>query len=626
MPRSPTRKPALPHERRPDTSHETDVPLGPGRPVGRDEVFVLAAMGIVCLAFWLAHYHYFYVPNADYFSFDRAAGEIWSGRLPSSTKRMPVFPFLMGLVAKALPVEHPQLHAALVLNLAFSLGSLALIYLIARVWLGWMALLPTVLLAASDAFSRWCLQPIVEPSLGFFVLLTVLLFQRRSRWQYAAAGAAALARYEAAALLPILVLLNLAYPRREPGAARLRERLGHIVGGAVASFPVAAWIVYMLRQGEARSPYRAWAREGPLARLNPEVLLTLLQDPFGVRLYRHEEGFVWPPFVALSGVLLAGLLASVGWPAAAWRRWRPQRRVSLALLLFLGAYAGVHLSFGINRSRYAYPTNWILILYFSIGAVALVQWAAARLAPRKSEAWALVLGMLLFVAALIAFVRGARRILGVEAVRPAWVYIAFAAVLAALATLFVALRLKRRSGVMLAAAGAVALLVGHMATDHVYDVAKGSRKVRDMKSEYRAAGLWLRAHLRPGERAVMLNTEIAQFYSDLPRGSILNLSALNVPYDKDVRTTLRRLVEAMRARSIRYLIFTPRRGLYAEKEPTKGYYMRFKTYLLRPFVNGATPPGFRRLARLQMAADSERTPSYVYELLSNAPPEGMPPD
>jgi len=620
------RKPAVAHEGHPETSHETDVSLGQGRPVGRDEVLVVAVMGIVCLAFWLAHYHYFYVPNADYFSFDRAAKEIWSGRLPSSTKRMPVFPFLMGLVARALRVEHSELHAALVLNLGFSLGSLALIYLIARAWLGWMALLPTVLLAASDAFSRWCLQPIVEPSLGFFMLLAVLLFQRRSRWQYGAASVASLTRYEAAALLPILVVLNLAYPRREAGAARLPERLRHIGAGAIASFPVAAWIAYMLHQGAARSPYRAWAREGPLSRLNPEVLLTLLQDPFGVRFYRGDKGLLWLAFLALCGVLLAGVLASLGWPAAAWRRWRPQRRVSVALLLFLAAYAGVHVSFGINRSRYAYPTNWILILYFSIGAVALVQWATARLSPRKTGAWAFVLGVLLCLGAMLAFARGARRILAVEAVRSAWVYIAFAAALAALATLFVALRLRRRPGIMLAAAGAVALLVGHMAADHVYDVAKGSRKVRDMKSEYRAAGLWLREHLRPGERAVMLNTEITRFYCDLPPGSLLSLSALDVPYEKDAGKTLRRLVAAMRARGVRYLIFTPRRGLYAEKEPTKGYYMRFKTYLLRPFVNGATPPGFRRLARLQMAADSERTPSYAYELLPNAPAEGMPPD
>ena len=44
--------------------------------------------------------------------------------------------------------------------------------------------------------------------MGFFILLALVLWQRRSQWQYAAMFAAALTRYEAAALIPICFALT----------------------------------------------------------------------------------------------------------------------------------------------------------------------------------------------------------------------------------------------------------------------------------------------------------------------------------------------------------------------------------------------------------------------------------
>ena len=585
------------------------------QPARRGEWLVLAFLGLACVAFWLTHYHYYFVPNADYFSFDRAAREIWSGRLPSSTKRMPLFPFLMGLVAKGIPAEHPELHAALALNIAFSLGSIFLMYFIARRWLGWMAVLPAMLLAATDSFSRWCLQPIVEPSLGFFVLLTVFLFQRRSRWQYVAAFAASLTRYEAAALVPIVVLLNLIYVRRDGETRPRHQRLAHLAGGAAASAGVGLWAVYMVSQGGQRSPYKVWEEKGPLGRLNPEILLTILQDPFGIRLYRSGEGMLWAPLVLLLGLIAVGVWASLGLPPWSQRRSRARRRVSLALLLFLAAYAGIHVSFGIDRARYAYPTDWIVLLYFSTGLLTL-----ARAARRRAEAWwtcstGYAAGTFLILCAAAVFWDGARDIARTEAVRPSWVYLVFAGALVALPVLLAAFRLRRWPSVALPVAAALAAIMAYASTDHVGDVANGSLKIRDMKSEYRAAGEWFVVHMKPGERAVMLNTEIARFYCDLPPDSLLSLSSLNVAYQEDVERIREQLVRAMRAEGIRYLVFTPRRWLYVEEKPSGGYYHEFKTYLLEPFKGGATPHGFRRLAKIEMAPTSDRTASFVYELL-----------
>ena len=83
--------------------------------------------------------------------------------------------------------------------------------------LGRGALLVPVLFAGTAQFHGTGLQPLVEPSLCFFVVLAFVLFQRRSAWQYAAAAAAAMSRYEAAALLPIFAAFRRA--RGSPLAA-----------------------------------------------------------------------------------------------------------------------------------------------------------------------------------------------------------------------------------------------------------------------------------------------------------------------------------------------------------------------------------------------------------------------
>ena len=45
-------------------------------PARRGEWLAVVLLGLACAAFWLTHYHYSFVPNADYFSFDRAARDV----------------------------------------------------------------------------------------------------------------------------------------------------------------------------------------------------------------------------------------------------------------------------------------------------------------------------------------------------------------------------------------------------------------------------------------------------------------------------------------------------------------------------------------------------------------------
>ena len=138
-----------------------------------------------------------------------------------------------------MPGPHPELHAALVLNMAFSIGSLVLLFWLASRLLGAGALLVPVLFATTAQFHSMALQPLVEPSLGFFCLLTLVLFHLRSPWQYAAAAAAALSRSEASTLIPVLFLINW----RFGGCNRRFEGRfwRHAALAGLASIPFLAW-------------------------------------------------------------------------------------------------------------------------------------------------------------------------------------------------------------------------------------------------------------------------------------------------------------------------------------------------------------------------------------------------
>ncbi|HEX2485803.1 MAG TPA: hypothetical protein VHQ66_10910, partial [Myxococcota bacterium] len=146
------------------------------------------------LALWAVQYRPFALPNNDFYSYRRAALALGEGALPRSLKRGPLLPGAMAALAPALPGPHPQLHAALLVNLAASLAGFAALVALARRVLPDAAALFAVLLATTPVLHVAALQPLVEPTLGAFVALAFLGLAARSPWQYAAAGAAALSR------------------------------------------------------------------------------------------------------------------------------------------------------------------------------------------------------------------------------------------------------------------------------------------------------------------------------------------------------------------------------------------------------------------------------------------------
>ncbi len=375
------------------------VPSGPqeSKAPSRREWLFLASVCLLCLVYWCFHYHQFTIASPDSYSFVRTARQMWSGELPRSFKRMPLFPLLAGLLAKALPAaEEPELEAGLILNVIFSVGILIFLYLLARRLVGWAAVIPLLFLATSKSMHEMAGQPLVEPIMGFTTLLSFWLFARKSKWAYLAAGLAALTRYECSALIAIFFVLDWIYDRKfwKP-----------LLLSASASSGFLLWMfMSWLKSRSGGNPYVEQINEQGLS-----ISLAFAWEVLDVSF----ERWVSPAW---------GLAAFGGM----WIAWKRCRRESAAMLAFAVLYTIAHMVFAVVRSRYVYPIRWVLPLFVAVGLVGFVDFAAEKWRERWKTGATRILIALLTLPAVGAGIYCLRLLYKNDGVAPHAVYFVLA--------------------------------------------------------------------------------------------------------------------------------------------------------------------------------------------------------
>lgn len=545
----------------------------------------LALLCAMLAGFWAAQYQPFLLPNNDWYSFERAAKSFAAFELPKETKRMPVFPAAIALVAPLMPEPHPQLHAALALNLGFALGALLLLHRLASRTLGpRAAILPTSLYAASVQFHAMALQPLVEPSLGFFVLLAFVLYQARSPWQYAAAFAVGLGRFEAASVIPILAAAN---------AWRERAWRRHLVLGAAAASGFVGWTLLGLATGSGGSFYLE-LMEGMGFRPQPGFFLRQIQEGFAIAY--AGKAFVLLPALAAIGVPLA---------VGAVRGWREFPHEAAPLLAYVAVCTAVIAIFGVNKARYVYASTWVPILFFSLGVVRLRELAAAWLAARApgGAGRALAVGSVALVvtaiAASLAYVRGT------PGVAPMALDLAFGAACLALAALAVLPGLRRPRAFELAAGFAALALVASIVLVGTARRRMELRGIHDANTATVVLANWLRSSLARDERIVALS-----------RSHLLHLGAVEprqvTSFEKTEASTTDELAAWMREHGFTHVAYTHRKPVH---NPAAGYYHRaLRAFVADSFRDGAEVPGFEHVATLRVPPDVEESDVQVYRL------------
>lgn len=561
-------------------------PQGGSPASGAVERWAFVALCGFVLVYWAFQYQPFVLPNNDYHSFERTARAFGAFEWPSSFKRMPILPALMALIAPFLPEPHAYLHAALVWNQIFSIGVLVGLFVLGQRLLGGPGLLLPVLFTATTQFHGNGLQPLVEPSLGFFVVWAFVMQERGSAWQYAFAAGAALSRYEAALLIPALWAAEVIVDRRFwiPVAKAI-----------AAGTPLLAWTAIGSLQGSGGGSYMD-LMSGMGFQPAPGFFLRSVKEPFGGW---YTSNVVW--LVPFAGVVLVPLVVG------AVRGLRERTALAGSMLGFgVGCVVAI-VVFGINKARYVYPTEWIWQLFWLWGALRLAPWVVDELRERapgfERVATFGALGLALLAAAFWV-----RKMSGVPQTAPLALEFAFLAAVFAVAGVAIRPRAATQ-GSVLAAAGLLVALVPLLAGGLVGKQRTVHKVYYSNWSAHRLAG-WLEQNLGPDDRVVLLPRSHIQHLTALPKRQLLTYSDLEA---EDLEGLRDELVE----RAVSHVVFTDRGPL---RNPSHHHYYREKkTYLSELFETGEAVPGFEHVATLDLPAHIPRKPVQIYRRRPEAP-------
>ncbi len=349
-------------------------------PAGAWQAGLSLLLGAACLAVWLREPQPFFMPNNDYFSFQRLAEDFSALRMPEAFKRMPVLPFLMALLHPLFDGPHPYLHAAIAVNIGFSLLLLYLVYRIAARLVPRAPALVALLLAGASQFQVMARQPLVEPALGALIAAALWLRLSRRPSAWIALCLAALCRIEALVLAPIFLAERwLPEVGRTAGAAAasaatpppLRRELGL---ATLAALPALAWTLIGLRSGDGSGGYL-------------ELMAAMdFQPNWGFPTLALEQalGGWWDGPAPLPWLLLPfGVLTLILGLRQLWRRSAREAWLLVAGYLVLTA---VVTAFGIAKTRYAYAGQWIPFVVLAQGLVVLADRLRVALPGRRQVA------------------------------------------------------------------------------------------------------------------------------------------------------------------------------------------------------------------------------------------------
>lgn len=547
----------------------------------------LAALCLAVLAYWAVQYRPFVLPNNDYHSFGQVARSFAALELPGSFKRMPVLPALMALLAPLMPEPHPFLHAALVWNQIFSLGVLVGLFILGRRSLGRAGWLLPLLFATTTQFHANGLQPLVEPSLGFFVVWAFVFQARGSPWQYVAAFGAALSRYEAALLIPVLFLAEW---------SERREFWPPLWKAALASSGLLLWAGggALLGSGGGGSYYDLMAGMG--FRPAPGFFLRSLKEPFSGWYTAHG---LWR--LVFAGIVLVPLLAGV----VAGVRERSREVLSWLAFGLLSVVTIV--VFGINKARYVYSTEWIWLFFWLWGAVRLGARARDELDKRPA---ALAWGVAGTAAALGAagLVFWLRKMAGEPQTSAFGVELAFLTCAIGLAFAALWRRGATRPAAHAAFVAGLWLALVPLISGGLIGKQRALHKIYHANWSAHLVADWLGEHLQPDDRVVLL-----------PRTHIEHLLPSAGPQLRSYAQLEAEDAEGLRAefreQGLTFAVFTDRGPL---RNPSHHHYYREKkTYLAEIFETGAEVSGFRHLATLALPSHIDRKPVQIYRFVDD---------
>lgn len=352
-------------------------PAEQAKPVEWVFMGILLAMGVYLS---IVYFGQKAVPNSDFTAFVRTGDQILHFQMPGSFKRVPMLGILQIAVGQFMFTSpHPVLTGALVLNGILYTLSILLFYKIVRFFIPPVGSFCLCLMAAINPYALlMVVDPIAETAIVFFIMLTVLLILKRSRWCYLAAMLASMTRYECFGLIGIALLFDL-FSRTSK-----RQKLTAVGIAFAAAIPMVLWMIgTKITTTDPRGHYfkhflNVEHRNGfnLIRMLWMTAFSSLLQWPEYIRavlierpatqqaaeaIKSHNSLFmsVWNVFTAIT--FLIGVVA-----VFLKKQWK-----YLGILLFWAGYVCIHMSQSVLIDRYTLPVVWLTLLTAAFGIGAL---------------------------------------------------------------------------------------------------------------------------------------------------------------------------------------------------------------------------------------------------------------
>ena len=310
------------------------------------------------------------VPNSDFPAFVRVAKSLLALEMPTSFKRAPVLGLLQVSLSKFVTGQHPLLTAGWLLNAILYPLNIVLLYLVAKSFIPKAAAWFAVIAAINPWLLSMLVQPLVETTLVFFILLTFCLMMRRSKWCYLSAAVAAMVRYEGAALILATFVLDMLESKSS------RQRLIALLYSALASIPLALWLLgtyISIKSADAGTSGHYLAQYGH-GTVFVKFATLLGRVGFASLFWPTSQDMIGPMRVTVTVIAAAGALFG-----CAYGLYKKKWDV-LAILLFLIPYMLIHSLKSGTRDRYCIPIASLVLLLAWFGIQAVLEITGGRFA------------------------------------------------------------------------------------------------------------------------------------------------------------------------------------------------------------------------------------------------------
>jgi hypothetical protein len=561
----------------------------------------------------ITFYGHLTVPNSDFPAFVETGKALLSFKLPGSFKRLPVFGTMVAAFGHVVGGQHPDLTAGWLLNcILFSLNGV-LLYLVGRKILGRAAAFYVLIAVLNPWTIAQLVDPIIEISLIFFMLLTFYLLSVNSRWSYLVAGITAMTRYEGAAVILTVFLVDIVVRKAR------KDRLLSLLYAALASLPLIAWLV-MWKSGPAAGTRGyighfthtdhiglgyfklLWETAfQPLLQLPSWVVAVFVRRPDQAAAVRIENSVEVLSVVSMI-VVSIGFLTTVAWAVI------KRHRHTLALLLFWFCYVSVHSMRHLSMNRYCVPVAWLTLLLVCRGMQIFWGWTSNERLVGKAVSWGA--GLFLLVAAGIWLLRLVVYVPETSRVSSDFTTVPYAA--AAMVCLVFALMYYMGGDRRILRNLAVAVLMCLLLVSNQFALATPVVPVGDGRRdvEFKELADWYLENAKPGEKLVTTMPQVVRIFAPKHAGRFIRTERI-------AGDDAAGFVEDCYKKNITYVAWDSRLGL-ARRD---SYYRKYGLERIAALQSGRNTGPYRFLTTLTA---SKYRYIHIYRLEKKPPVQNRP--